>query len=128
MRSRASCVSADATGRPVLNFWAMNYVKAILSGVAAIFIAQLVCSWIITSGSNSKATGPAAVAAMSVENLFSPMFWIVAGLSLWLFFAASRATTPWRVLFFWVPTLAASTLGFAFVGMLTYLWLHFRHQ
>ena len=106
----------------------MNYIKDILIGVAAIFIGQVVCFWVIPSGSNAKATGLAALAAMSVENILSPIFWLVGGLSFVLFFAASRSNLILRVWFFWVPTLVASTLGFAFVGMLTYLWLHFRHQ
>jgi hypothetical protein len=106
----------------------MNYVKDILSGVAAIFIGQLACFWLIPSGSNARAIGLAALAAMSVENLLSPIFWIAAGLSFWLFFVASRGAPILRVWFFWVPTLVASTLGFAFVGMLTYLWIRFRHQ
>ena len=103
----------------VLNFWgAMNYVKDILSGLAAIFIAQLVCSWsFLVTG--SRATGLAAVAASSVENLLSPIFWIVAGLLFWLFYAASRSGPILRVWFFWVPTLVASTLGLAVIGILT---------
>jgi len=105
----------------------MNYVKDILSGLAAIFIAQLVCSWsFLVTG--SRATGLAAVAASSVENLLSPVFWIIAGLSFGLFFVASRATTPWRVLFFWIPTVTVSVLGFGFVGMWAYLIIRVRHQ
>jgi hypothetical protein len=33
-----------------------------------------------------------------------------------------------RVLFFWIPTLVVSVLGFAFLGMCTYLFIRFRHQ
>jgi len=106
----------------------MNYVKDILSGLAALFIAEFVCSWLLFSPSGSKATGLIVLVAMSLENLLSPLFWIVAGLLFWLFFAASRSNTTLRVCFFWIPTLLVSTLGFAFVGMLTYLWIHFRHQ
>jgi hypothetical protein len=32
------------------------------------------------------------------------------------------------VLFFWVPTLVVSALGFAIVAMYTYLALSFKHQ
>jgi hypothetical protein len=106
----------------------MNYVKDILGGVAAIFIAQLVCSWSIFSPARSIAIGLDAVGAMSVENLLSPVFWIIAGLSFGLFFVASRAATPWRVLFFWIPTLTVSALGFAFVGMCAYIVISVRHQ
>jgi len=106
----------------------MNYVKDILSGLAALFIAEIACSWSLFSPSGSKATGMAAVAAVTVGSLLSPIFWIIAGLSFWLFFVASRATTPWRVLFFWIPTLLISTLGFAFVGMCAYILISVRHQ
>jgi len=104
----------------------MNYFKGVLGGLAAIFIAQLACTWPSLSG--SRATGLAALVAMSVENLLSPIFWIVAIVLFWLFFTASRSRPTLRVLFFWIPTLLASTLGFAFVGMVTYLWISFRHQ
>ena len=106
----------------------MNYVKVILSGLAALFIAEIVCSWSIFSPDGSKATGLAVVAAMTVENLLSPIFWMVAALSFGLFFVASRATTPWRVLFFWIPTVTVSVLGFGFVGMCAYLIMRVRHQ
>ena len=106
----------------------MNYVKNVLSGVAAIFIAQVAFSWSIFRPNSSKAIGLAALVGMSIENFLSPIFWIVAVLLFGLFFAASRSNTVLRVLFFWIPTLLVSTLGVAFIGMLTYFWLHFRNQ
>jgi hypothetical protein len=45
-----------------------------------------------------------------------------------LFFAASRGNTILRVLFFWIPTLVVSALGFAFLGLLTYVVAISRHQ
>ena len=104
----------------------MDYVKVVLSGLSAIFIAQVACTWPSLSG--SKATGLAPLVALSLENVFSPTFWIVAVLSFGLFFAASRGNTVLRLLFFWIPTLVVSGLGFAFLGMITYLFIHFRHQ
>lgn len=106
----------------------MNYVKVILSGLAAIFIAQVACTWPSLRGSQAKAIGLAALVAMSVENVLSPRFWIVGMLLFGLFFAASRSSTVLRVLFFWIPTVVVSALGFAFLGMITYLFIHFRHQ
>ena len=110
----------------------MNYAKGILSGFAAIVIAEIVCSWLFFHGANaignSKAIGVAALVGVSVENLLSPLFWIIAGLLFWLFFAASRSRTILRVSFFWIPTLAVSTLAFAFVGLLIFLSMHFRNQ
>ena len=104
----------------------MDYVKGILSGLAAIFIAEFTFLWPLFRG--SKATGLAALVGVSVEGLFSLRFWIVVVLLLGLFFASSRSNTVLRVLFFWIPTVVASALGFAFVGMCTYLFLRFRHQ
>jgi hypothetical protein len=104
----------------------MDYVKGILSGLAAIFIAEFAFSWPFFRG--SKATGLAALAATFVESIFSPRFWIVGVLLFGLFFTASRSRTILRVLFFWIPTLVVSALGFAFLGLCTYLFIHFRHQ
>jgi hypothetical protein len=104
----------------------MDYVKGILSGLAAILIAEFAFIWPFLRG--SKATGLAAIAAYFVESIFSPKFWIVALLLFGLFFAASRSSTILRVLFFWIPTLVVSALGFAFLGLWTYLFIRFRHQ
>ena len=104
----------------------MDYVKGVLSGLAAIFIAEVVFAWPFLSG--SKATGLAAVVALFVESLLSPRFWIVGILLFGLFFAASRSRTILRVLFFWIPTVAVSALGFAFLGFLTYVVAISRHQ
>ena len=104
----------------------MNYVKGILSGLAAIFIAEFAFFWPFLRG--SKATGLTALAALFVESIFSLRFWIVGLLLFGLFFAASRGRTVLRVLFFWIPTLVVSVLGFAFLGMCIYLLIHFRHQ
>lgn len=51
----------------------MGYFKGILSGLAAIILAELVGSWWFFGGiSNTKPTGLAAVVGGLVENLFSP--------------------------------------------------------
>jgi hypothetical protein len=104
----------------------MDYVKGILSGLAAIFIAEFWFFWPFLRG--SKATGLAALAGLFVASIFSPRFWIVAVLLFGLFFAASRSSTILRVLFFWIPTLVVSALGFTFLGLCTYLFIRFRHQ
>jgi hypothetical protein len=62
----------------------MNYTRGILSGVAAIFIAEFVFVWPFLKG--TKATGLALFAASPL----SPRFWIVGILLFGLFFAASR--------------------------------------
>jgi hypothetical protein len=104
----------------------MDYVKGVLSALAAILIAESVCFRSILRG--SKATGLAAVLSLLVENIFSPKFWIVSVLLFGLFFAASRSSSVLRVLFFWIPTLAVSALGFAFFAIWTYLFIRFREQ
>jgi hypothetical protein len=70
--------------------------------------------WPLLKG--SEATGLAALAALFVESIFSPRFWIVGILLFGLFFAASRSSSILRVLFFWIPTLVVSALGFAVFG------------
>jgi hypothetical protein len=111
----------------------MNYTKGILSAFAAIVIANTVCSWLFLSKAMANSTGTMATDVsgfllISMGNLRSPLFWIIAGLLFWLFFAASRSKTILRVCFFWIPTLIVSTLTFAIAGLYTYLWIHFRNQ
>jgi hypothetical protein len=62
----------------------MNYVRGVLSGLAAIFIAEFVFARPFLSG--TKVTGLALVGASPI----SPRFWIVGILLFGLFFAASR--------------------------------------
>ena len=104
----------------------MDYVKAILSGLAAIFIAEFVFFWSSLRG--TKATGMSVVAGLFVESVLSPKFWVVAALSFGCFFAASQGSTILQVLFFRVPTLVVAALGFAIVAMYTYLALSSKRQ
>jgi hypothetical protein len=104
----------------------MDYVKGILSGIAAIFIAEFVFAWPYLS--RSRATGMAALAGLLVESIFSPRFWIVGLLLFALFFATSRGRTILRVALFWFPTIAVSAIGFAFLGLCAYLLIRFRPQ
>jgi len=109
----------------------MVYAKGILSGLAALFLAELVPgSWSIFRGmSTEKATGLAAVAGGLVESIFSPLFWILAALFFALFLWASRLGNKFlRVLLFWIPTLTVSTLGLAVVTLFTYMFIRFRNH
>ena len=63
-----------------------------------------------------------------LESLLSLRFWIIGILLFGLFFAASRGSTILRVLFFWIPTLVVSVLGFVFLGFLTYVVAISRRQ
>jgi hypothetical protein len=100
----------------------MSYLTGVLSALAAIFIAAFVSIWPSLRG--SKATGLAVLLASPL----SLRFWIVGILVFGVFFAASRGSTILRVLFFWIPTLVVSALGFAFLGLLTYVVAISRHQ
>jgi hypothetical protein len=108
----------------------MDYVKGILSGLAALILAVCVpFPWSPFKGiSQEKATGLAAIAGGLAESAFSPLFWIVAGLFFGLFFAASRLSNKvLRVFLFWIPTLAVSVLCITIVVLITYLVVRARH-
>lgn len=106
----------------------MNYVKAILSGVAAIVAAELIpAMWWFVSGLNrQKATGLAAVAGGLTESLFSFTFWGLFILLFVLFFAASRLEhKALRVLLFWIPTIVISAVGALIFALFGYLIARF---
>ena len=108
----------------------MTYLRAALSGVAAISVVLLVPGLLdgFISIGREKATGNGFVTAGLVEALLSPGFWVLAILFFCLFFSASRLSSKvLRVVLFWTPTLAFSTLGFAFVAFFAYLRIHFRN-
>ena len=104
----------------------MEYLKPLLSGLAATLIAEGAFFWPLLRG--TKAISLAAVASYLVESIFSLRFWVVGVFLFALFFAASRGNTVVRVAFFWIPTLVVSALAFAFLGIYTYAFIHFRHQ
>ena len=104
----------------------MDYIKGILSGLAATFVAEFVFLW--PTLNSSKATGLAVLKILLAESVLSAEFWIPGVLLFGLFFAASRGGTVLRVLFFWVPTLTVSVLGFSIVAMYAYLFSISRHQ
>jgi hypothetical protein len=105
----------------------VEYLKGILSGVAAVFLALCVPGLVTTLRgiSEEKATGLAVVVAGLTEALFSPTFWIVTAMFFGLFFAAGRfQSRVFRVLLFWIPTVAIVTLVVGGAGLLAYLFLH----
>jgi len=104
----------------------MEYFKGILCGLAAILVAEFVFSW--PTLRTQKATGVAVLRYLLLGSVFSPRFWIVGILLFGLFFAASRGNTVFRVLFFWIPTLTVSALGFLIIAMYAYLFTISRHQ
>ena len=109
----------------------MNYVKGILSGLAATFLAELVPGpWSMFRGiGGQKATGLGAVGAGLMASVFSPLFWTLALLFFALLFAASRLGNKiLRVFLFWIPTLTVFTLGMAIVALFTFLFILFRDR
>jgi len=109
----------------------MNYVKGILSGLAAVILAEVIpgIRWAFTDVRSSKATGIAVLWAGLLESLISLRFWILAILFFALFFAASRlASKPLRVVLFWIPSLTVISASIAVVALFTYLIVHVAHQ
>ena len=109
----------------------MAYWKGILSGLAAISIAEIVPAlwWVFNGANGSKATGLSAVSGGLIESLLTPRFWILSILLFTLFFFASRLSQrSLRVIFFWIPTLIASCTGLAIAAVFTYLQVHFRNS
>ena len=109
----------------------MAYLKGILSGLAAIIIAEglLSLSPLFRGINGSKATGLAAVLGLLVETLFSPFFWIFAILIFAIFFAASRlGNKALRVVFFWIPTLTAVGVVVTIAALISYLVIFIRFR
>lgn len=109
----------------------MGYVKGILSGLAAMFLAVCLVSFrgMFRGISEQKATGLGAVAGGLAEGISSPLFWIVAVLLFALFLLVSRLGNKLlRIFLFWIPTVSVSTLGIAFLALLTYVFIRFRPQ
>src|SRR5580692_709925 len=111
---------------------AMAYLRVALSGVAAIFVAELAPFFAILLSVRglSSMSGQGAVGFDPYSlwaGIFSPWCWLIAVVFFALFFTASRlGNKVLRVLLFWTPTLAISTLGFGICALLTYAWMHFR--
>jgi hypothetical protein len=108
----------------------MNLIRVPLSIFGAFFSAMFAIEFIAVAKNISPqhATGLAAVAGGLFEAPFSPIFWLLAIVFLSLFLATSKfAGKAPRILFFWIPTLGISVIGFAVLTLLTYFWLHFRH-
>ena len=104
----------------------MNYVRAILSGLAAIVLAWVVilAPELFRGLSEQKATGLGVLVAI----ILSPVFWILALLFTALFFAASQiVNTLLKTFLFWIPTLLLSTLGVAIFAFFTYMFIRLKH-
>src|ERR1700676_650683 len=108
----------------------MSYIRGILSVLAAIIIAELAPGpWSPLKGINgSKATGVAVFAGSLMESMFSPLFWMLVIALFAIFFTASRLDNKaLRVVFFWIPTVTVSSLGFTIASLVAYLIVRFRN-
>ena len=98
----------------------MNYIKGVLSGLAAILLAEFVLAF--KDVSEQKATGLGAIAGGFAASIFSPLLWIFVCLFFALLLAASRLGNKLlRISLFWVPTLLVCVLGSAVLALFTYV-------
>jgi NhaP-type Na+/H+ and K+/H+ antiporter len=108
------------------------YLRVALSGVAAIFVAELAPYFLIfLSVRGLSGTGEQGAVGFDPYSLragiVSPWCWLIAVVSFALFFLASRLSSKvLRVLLFWTPALAISTLGFSICALLTCAWMLLR--
>jgi hypothetical protein len=97
----------------------MEYLRALLSGVAALLLAILGPPLFLSIQHGAKATG------LGAFRFFSPSVAILAIVFFTLFFAASRLHRKWlRLLLFWTPATVVSTLGLGFCALMVFAWLH----
>jgi hypothetical protein len=105
----------------------VTYVRIVLSGLAAIFVA-LFGPWLVVAlkgMGQQRATGLAAIAGGPL--FFSPLVWILAFSFFALFFTASGLHSKvLRVILFWIPTIAVSSLGMGLFSLFAYAWIQLR--
>jgi hypothetical protein len=94
----------------------MNWMKGILSGLAAVSLSLLLPILGAIPGlkavNEEHASGVGLVLGGFLENLSSPRFWILTLLFFVTFLATSRLGNKiLRFLLFWVPVSLATTLG-----------------
>lgn len=108
----------------------MNFLRTTLIVLGAIFAAVLIPTlWTtVREIGSQRQTGLGAVAGGVSELLLSPVFWILAVLFFFFFLRMSKVgSEAIRILFFWIPTIAATSIGLLFVAGFTYLFLHFKY-
>jgi hypothetical protein len=106
----------------------MAYLRVALSGVAALFVAEI-APFFALALSMRAVSGTGELGAVGFDpyslrrGFVSPWCWLIAVVFFALFFAASRLSSKvLRVLLFWTPTLAISTL----CALLTLAWVLLR--
>jgi hypothetical protein len=107
---------------------AMAYLRVALSGVAALFVAEIAPFFLLALSMRAvSGTGEQGAIGFDPYSLrrgfVSPWCWLIAVVFFALFLAASRLSSKvMRVLLFWVPTLAIFTL----CALLTFAWILLR--
>lgn len=107
----------------------MKALRTTLTVLGAVFAAALIpVLWtVVREIGSQRQTGLGAVAGGVSEFLLSPVFWVLALLFFFFFLRMSKVgSEALRILFFWIPTVAASCIGLLVVGGYTYLFVHFR--
>ena len=108
----------------------MLWLKNILCGVAAVFVAEFVPAvyWFVRDANSQKATGFAVLPFAFIESLLSPLFWVLA-ISFFFFFrwASRNGNAVVRVILFWVPGVTSSIFSAGFLATVGYLYWHYRH-
>jgi hypothetical protein len=109
----------------------MDYVRGVLSGVAAIVIVALGrFFWFAFRTVDGPAVVDIGLIVFPLPHAArSPLFWLSLVCLFAIFFAVSRVKSrAVRVIFFWIPTVTACVVGATFSFLLTYLALGFRHS
>jgi hypothetical protein len=109
----------------------MKCFKTTLILLGAIFGALLVPTlWtMVRDFGSQRQTGVDILAVSLVDALLSPLFWVLAILLFFFFLRMSKAgSEAVRILFFWIPTIAATSVGLLLGAGYTYLFLHFIHH
>ena len=108
----------------------MVYVKAILSTMAAVIATELLTIWwVFRPWSSQRAVGIAAIFAVLKASLVHVLPWALAIFLFATFFATSRLDSrTLRVVLFWIPTVAVSSLGIMLVSSVAYLLARFKNS
>jgi hypothetical protein len=102
---------------------AVTYVRILLSGLAAIFIA-LLGPWVVIALRDIDQQRATGLTVMAFGPL-TPLFWILAVSFFALFVTASRLNSKvLRIILFWTPTVTISTLGLGLFSLFAYAWMH----
>lgn len=105
----------------------MDYVKGILSGLTAVFFAEVIpTAWSFRGIGSEKAIGVVVLPAEFVASMLSPLFWTLTIIFFACFFAASRLRSKFlRACLFWIPSLFVTGLGLAILLLLTHVFYVF---